>query len=100
MDNATNNKDKKLQWSEKELEDLSNRILRLREDQIAALLNLSGLNFLTSDIEAVVADIIENGRQSGHLPILLNEAHSKDTLLWWLEYFEKINKQRNNPQGS
>ena len=93
MDNTTNNKDKILHWSEKELEDLSNRILRLREDQIAALLNLSGLNILTSDIESVVAEIIENGRQSGHLPILLNETHSKDTLLWWLGYLEKNNKK-------
>jgi hypothetical protein len=83
-----------LNWTEKEAEELTRRILNLRDDQIAALLNLAGLNFSISDIEAVTADIRENGSQSGHLPILISEAQSKKILLWWLNYFEKTNFEK------
>jgi len=82
-------KNNELKWSKKETSKLSRRILALREDQIAALLNLSGLNFNLLDIEKVVKDIIKNGEKSGHLSILLFEAKSKKVLLWWLKYFEK-----------
>jgi hypothetical protein len=83
-----------LQWEKREEKELARRILGLREDQIAALLNLAGLNFALSDIEDVVRDIVRNKVRSGHLPILIYEARSKELLLWWIGYFEKQNKSQ------
>lgn len=82
-----------LNWSEKEQANLESRILKLRDDQIAALLNLVKINFNLKDIESVVDEISKNGRESGHLPILIFEANSKKDLLWWISYFEKKNKE-------
>jgi len=80
-----------LEWTTEEEKDLMRRILNLRDDQIASLLNLVGLNFSLSDIENVVKDIRENSERSAHLPILIHEANSKENLLWWLDYFERAN---------
>ena len=74
------------------LEGVATRILRLRNEQIGALLNLAGLDFNTQDINDVVVEIRTNGLKSGHLPILLSEAKSKDALLWWISFFEEHNK--------
>ncbi len=87
-----------LQWREEEERELARRILGLREDQIAALVNLAGLNFALSDIEDVVQDIVRNKAHSGHLPILIYEAGSKKLLLWWIGYFEKHNKSQKRKQ--
>ncbi len=78
-----------LEWSYKEYKNLTSRILRLRKDQVAALLNLVGLDFSKRDINDVAEDILKNSRQSGHLDILIYEANSKEDLLWWIDYFEK-----------
>ncbi len=80
-----------LEWTKEEEENLIKRILNLRDDQIASLLNLVGLNFSLSHIDDVVKDIRDNGAFSGHLPILIYEANSKENLLWWIDYFEKAN---------
>lgn len=82
-------RNKELQWGKKEELNLESRILALRDDQIAALLNLVGLKFNRDNIEHVVSEIRENGHKSGHLPILISEADSKENLLWWVDYFEK-----------
>ncbi|OGZ35967.1 MAG: hypothetical protein A3D38_00610 [Candidatus Portnoybacteria bacterium RIFCSPHIGHO2_02_FULL_40_23] len=80
-----------LKWNNKEELKLESRIVRLRNDQIGALLNLVGLNFAKEDIEEVVRDIREDKHESGHLSILIYEADSKENLLWWINYFEKEN---------
>jgi len=81
-----------LQWTPKERRQLEKRILSLRNDQIAALLNLVGLGFSKKDIDHIVSDIRNFGSKSGHLPILTDEADSKENLLWWVNYFEEANK--------
>jgi len=86
-------KNQELDWTEKELNNLSNRILKLRDDQIGALLNLTGLNFNFEDIKKVVEEIKDNGVQSSHLDILILEANSKEELLWWLNYFEEASNK-------
>jgi len=82
-----------LVWGKKEQEGLELRILDLRDDQIGALAALL-VGFGKEDIEDVVKDIRQNGRESGHLPILIFEPKSKEDLLWWLDYFEKENKNQ------
>ncbi|KKQ91565.1 MAG: hypothetical protein UT16_C0012G0011 [Candidatus Azambacteria bacterium GW2011_GWA2_39_10] len=81
-----------IEWDKKEQEEIETRILNLRDDQIAALMNLAGLNFKPSDIPNVVSEIKKNGKNSGHLEIIISEADSKENLLWWLGYFENSNK--------
>lgn len=83
-----------LQWSAKEEKELQSRILALRDDQIAVLPHLVNIYFSKDDIENVVAEIRKNNRQSGHLPIIISEADSKESLLWWLDYFEKQNEKQ------
>ncbi|MFH0906964.1 MAG: hypothetical protein V1829_01800, partial [bacterium] len=80
---------------DKERQELESRILSLRNDQIATLLNLVGLKFSRNDIEDVVKDITENKQCSGHLITLTDEADSKENLLWWISYFEKTNRKSN-----
>lgn len=86
------NKEDELQWNNLERVDLENRILNLRDDQIAALLNLVGLDFHLCDIKDVVIEIRKNTNNAIHLDILLTEAHSKERLLWWIKYFEENNE--------
>jgi len=74
-------------WEEKEERELGERILKLQDTQIGALLGLA-VGFKPDVIENVVAEIREHGLLSGHLPILVEEAHSKEELLWWVNYFE------------
>jgi hypothetical protein len=78
-----------LNWTKKEKKELYKRILNLKKDQIAALLNLSGLNFNLNDIEKIVEEILEDREKSAHLDILISEAKSKELLLWWINFFEK-----------
>lgn len=82
-----------LEWDENERKEVEKRILNLRDDQLAALLNLVGLGFSLNDIEEVVEEIKTNKHESGHLPILIEEAESKEVLLWWVEFFEKHNRK-------
>ena len=77
-----------LHWTESEKKDLEQRILGLRDDQVGALLEIAGLGFRKDDLDDVVRDIKADGLRSGHLDILLSEANSKETFLWWLHYFE------------
>jgi len=78
-------------WDDKERESVENRILNLKRDQIAALLNLAGLNFATKDIEIIVNEILEQQHSSDHLDLLMTENKSKENLLWWIVFFEKHN---------
>ena len=68
---------------------LGARILRLRDDQIAALFDLVGIRFALKDIEGVVAEIRENELHALHLGTLLSEAESRERLLWWVALFER-----------
>ena len=79
-----------LQWESVERTEIEERILYLRNDQIGALAKII-LGFNDKDIPSVVQDIQENGIRSGHLPIILEEAESKEKLKWWVDYFEGKN---------
>ncbi len=81
-----------LKWTEKEVKDIGLRLVNLRQDQIAALITICGVEFSLGDVEKVVEDIKKNKEKSGHLEIVIYEAKSKEALLWWLEFFEKYNK--------
>jgi predicted methyltransferase MtxX (methanogen marker protein 4) len=83
-----------LNWARKEVEEIGSRITKLRVDQIAALMTLSGVKFNFKDIENVAKEIKENGMQSGHLEIVIYESSSKENLLWWLEFFGKHNQEK------
>lgn len=72
---------------------MEERILALHADQLGALLNLVGPAFALRDLEEVVAEIRQNGHNSLHIDVLVDEAPSKDKLLWWLEWFEDANRQ-------
>jgi hypothetical protein len=85
-----------LQWTKKEKTILESRILPLRDDQLAALLEITGLGFKKEEIDDVVHDIKIDGLQSGYLEILLSEADSKENLLWWLTYFERFLHNNRN----
>ena len=74
-------------WDQKERKMLEGRILKLRDDQLGALAKICG-GFADKDIPAVVKDIREFAAHSGHLPIILEEAESKENILWWVGYFE------------
>jgi len=78
-----------LQWSPREKKKLAERITKLRTEQIAALLQIAGVIFRPSEIEAVASEIRLDGLASGHLEILMAEADSKASLLWWLGFFER-----------
>ena len=83
-----------LQWDEEERLAVESRILDLRPDQIGALLELTQLGFSKERIENVVAEILEQGREGIHIYVLMDEADSKENLLWWLDYFERANSGR------
>ena len=74
-------------WEKKEERELAERILKLQDDQIGALLGLVA-GFKPDTIEDVVVEIREHGLLSGHLPILVEES-SKEDLVWWVSYLEK-----------
>jgi len=77
-----------LHWNAREKKGLAERIMRLRVDQIAALLEITGVRFSREVLDKVAQEIKTDGLASGHLEILLAEADSKDVLLWWMAYFE------------
>jgi len=81
----------KLDWSDEEAAEAGERILKLKDDQIVALCSLVGVIFKPEHREEVLMDIREGGWHSGHLPIVVYEADSKENLIWWLEFFEKHN---------
>lgn len=81
-------------WEEREKFKVASRILRLRDDQIAALLGgVTGLKFYTEDIEELIREFREDGHRSAHLETLMTEGDSKEILLWWIEFFEKHNRE-------
>ena len=84
-----------LQWTDKESKEIETRILRLRNDQIAALLYLVDIKFAKRDLEDVVLEIKKNKHDSSHLGILIAEADSKENLLWWVKYFIEANHNKN-----
>lgn len=73
-------------WEKKGERELAERILKLRDTQIGALLSLTA-GFKSKDIEHAVAEIREHGLRSGHLPILVGESDPEE-LTWWVNYFE------------
>ncbi len=79
-----------LSWSSNEYSELARRVVTLREDQIAGLLLAVGIRFRNEDIPEVVQDIKTEGGNAIHFRVLADEADSKDNLLWWLNYFEKL----------
>ena len=81
-----------LVWTNEEKKVLEGRILSLRDDQLGALLEIAGLGFHKGDLPSVIHDIKKDGLHSGHLEILLAEANSKETLLWWIAFFEQSNE--------
>ena len=81
--------DTDLKWDEKEREKIEERILNLRYDQVAALPQIVGPAFSREDIGGVVEEIREHGHDSINLSALMTEAESKESLLWWVEFFEK-----------
>jgi hypothetical protein len=85
-------KNDELQWTDQEKLVLEARIVSLRKDQIAALLEITGLKFHKPEIDQVAQEIKADGLRSGHLEILLAEANSRADLLWWIDYFENANK--------
>ena len=84
---------KELQWDKKEETRLCSRILKLYDDQIGAIAHIVA-GFDRKDIQDVVADIRRHREGSGHLPIIIFEAKSKEDLLWWIDYFEKAGASR------
>jgi len=83
-----------LEWTDEERRGLEEKILSLRDDQLAALACLM-VGFSKEDVEDVVRDIKEKKQGSGHLCILTDEAKSKEELLWWIDYFTKANQEDN-----
>ena len=81
-----------LEWTDEERKELEEKILNLQDNQLAALACLM-VGFSKENVEDVVKDIKENKQQSGHLCILIDEAKSKEELLWWVDYFTKANKK-------
>ena len=80
-----------LDWTDEERKELEEKILNLRDDQIAALATIV-VGFKRKDIKNVVKDIQEHKPGSGHLCMVTDEASSKEELLWWVDYFTRVNK--------
>lgn len=81
-----------LEWGETEVEKVTERIINLRPDQIGALAFLVGVKFSEDELEEVVSEIKENGHNSVNIGAIVYEAESKEKLLWWLGYFERVGK--------
>ena len=81
-----------LEWTDEERKELEEKILNLRDDQLAALLCLV-VGFHKEDLDYIVKDIKENKQGSGDLCVLTDEAKSKEELLWWVDYFTRANKE-------
>lgn len=84
--------DTDLKWGDKERKNIENRILSLRDDQIASLQQIVGVCFYKKGIDDVLQEIRKNKNTSIHLSIIVEEARNKEDLIWWVEYFEKHNK--------
>lgn len=78
----------KLEWGDQERKDIEKRILALSSVAIGALAKIL-IDFKDEDITDVVRDIKEHGIESGHLPIIIEEAESKEKVVWWIKYFEQ-----------
>jgi len=83
-----------LEWTNKERKELEKKILNLRSDQLAGLLFAVEIRFKKEDIEYVVEEIKKDKRESIHLDVLIEEADSKENLLWWVDYFTRANKDK------
>jgi len=77
-----------LNWTEEEFNNLSARILKLRDDQLGALACLA-VRFSIKDLNKIIKEIRKFKENSTHLPIIIYEAPSKKFLLFWLNFFEK-----------
>lgn len=83
-----------LNWTEKEAKEIRERIINLRPDQIGALTYLIKVEFSKEIINSVVSEIKENGHNSVNIDPIVYEADSRENLLWWIDYFEKENKNQ------
>lgn len=81
-----------LEWTNKEEKELEKKILSLRDDQLATLLSFMA-GFFKEDIEEIVREIRKEKQGSPNLWTLIDEAESKEKLLWWVDYFTKVNKK-------
>jgi hypothetical protein len=81
-----------LEWTNEERKELEEKILNLRDDQVAVLGYLM-VKFQQKDLQDVAKDIRTNKQKSEDLRIIIDEAKSKEELLWWVDYFTKANKQ-------
>ena len=77
-----------LEWDNEERTQLERDILSLSDSQIGALVHIL-IGISEKDIPDVVRDIKQNGTESGHLPILLEETESKEKIRWWAHYFKQ-----------
>ncbi len=88
-----------LEWTDEEYENLKERIINLRDDQIGALAYIA-VEFKRGDIDKIVEGIkklriLEKGSDDIDLDVIITEFESKEGLLWWLDYFERHNKNEN-----
>ncbi len=81
-----------LEWEDDVRSEIERRIINLKFDQIASLLQIVGLGFKREDIKEIVEDIKQEESNSIHLDILMTEADTKEKLLWWIRFFENYNK--------
>lgn len=81
-----------LEWTNEERKELEEKILNLRDDQLAVLGYLM-VKFQQNDLQDVVKDIRTNKQESEDLSIIIDEAKSKEELIWWVDYFTKANQE-------
>ena len=86
-----------LQWTDEEESTLASRIATLRLDQIAALCHAFGVKFNKEDLQGVAGEIKKEGVRSINFSPLISEASSKEDLLWWIDFFERGNKNFERP---
>ncbi|MCL4427309.1 hypothetical protein M1534_03075 [Patescibacteria group bacterium] len=83
---------REMRWAMIEEQETERRIIKLRDDQIIALFFCVGISFFTQDIPDILQDIHTTGEGSIYFGTLLDEADSKENLLWWIDFFEQHNK--------
>ena len=81
-----------MEWTNEERKELEEKILNLRDDQLAVLGYLM-VKFQQNDLQDVVKDIRTNKQESEDLSIIIDEAKSKEELIWWVDYFTKANQE-------
>ncbi|OGK10443.1 hypothetical protein A2767_01135 [Candidatus Roizmanbacteria bacterium RIFCSPHIGHO2_01_FULL_35_10] len=81
-----------LKWNDKQYHNLSERILKLKKDQIGGLFGKVGIKW-EAPIEEIVEEMFSEKEYSLNLNILLSEAGSKKNLIKWVKYYEKQNER-------